>query len=76
MEQRLKKMMVNLFDISKDEINDNSSIDNVKGWDSLKHLEFMLAIEEEFEIQSLSSDQIVEMRNVATIKKNLASLGV
>ena len=73
MQQRLKKIMILLFDINENDINDESSIDNVKGWDSLKHMEFIFAIEEEFKIKPLTADQVSEMRTYGEVKKVLAS---
>ena len=71
MEQKLKKVIADLFDIKEDEINDNLSIENVETWDSLKHIELMFSIEEEFEIPQLSMDEIVEMTSIAEIKRIL-----
>ena len=65
--------MTLLFDINENDINDESSIDNVKGWDSLKHMEFIFAIEEEFKIKPLTADQVSEMRNYRAVRNVLAS---
>ena len=76
MEQKLKRIMAQLFAMAEDEINDGSAMHNLRKWDSLKHMELVFAIEEEFEIPSLDSDEIVEMTSVAAIKRILANKGL
>ena len=76
MEQKLKRIMAQLFAITEDEINDDSTMDNIRNWDSLKHMELVFAIEEEFEMPPLDSDEIVEMTSVAAIKKILTNKGL
>lgn len=63
------------FGVGVDEIGDTSSQDDIPKWDSLGHLNLVVALEEEFNIQ-LSDDQIVELLNYKlifeTIKEILA----
>lgn len=66
-EDRIKNVMAAIFEISADEINDDSSPDNVKSWDSLKHMNLIVALEEEFGVQ-FKDDEIVEMMNYSLIK--------
>jgi acyl carrier protein len=76
MEQRLRKIMVDLLNIREDTINDSLSMQNTESWDSLKHMALILSIEEEFGIPQLSMDEIVEMTTVAKIKQVLRNKGV
>lgn len=46
----IRKVMSAVFDVPLDKINDESSSDNIESWDSLRHLNLILAIEEEFDI--------------------------
>jgi len=66
-EQKLKKIMADLFEIKEDEITDESSINNIEKWDSLKHINLIISIEEQFGI-IISADDIVEMTMFAKIK--------
>ena len=66
MENRIKNVMAAVFEISVDEITDESSPDNVKSWDSLKHMNLILALEEEFAV-TFTDDEIVEMLNYTII---------
>ena len=40
----------NVFNIEKSKINQKMNSDNVDGWDSLKHMNLIIALEEEFNI--------------------------
>jgi acyl carrier protein len=51
-------------------------METVESWDSLKHIELVVSLEEEFEISQLSTDEIVEMISVAEIKRTLRNKGV
>jgi len=48
---------------------------NVEAWDSLKHMELIVALESAFEIE-LTFDEIVAMRSVQDIKRVLTGRGV
>ena len=71
MEERIKNVMAAVFEISPDQISDDASPHDIKAWDSIKHLNLVLALEEEFdirfeeaEIPSLVSFEII----AATVK--------
>ena len=49
-ENRIKNVMSAVFDISAQDINNNSSADTIDSWDSLKHMNLIIALEEEFDI--------------------------
>ena len=76
MEQVLKKIMARLFKVEEGTINDDSSISNIKAWDSLKHIELITSIEEEFKIPALYMEEIIKMTNMREIKAVLRSKGV
>jgi len=48
---------------------------SVDAWDSLKHMELVVSLEQSFEIQ-LSFDEIVTMQSVSEIKRVLRERGV
>jgi acyl carrier protein len=70
MEDRIKDVMAAVFEVPVDEINDDSSPDNVKSWDSLKHMNLIVALEEEFRVQ-FTDEEMVEMMNYKLIKSIL-----
>lgn len=55
-----------VFNIPLDQVNEDSSPDTIQGWDSLKHMNLVLTLEEEFGIQ-FAEEQVVEMLNVALL---------
>jgi acyl carrier protein len=64
--ERIKQVMSVVFDISPDQINEDSSIDNIENWDSLKHLNLILALEEEFGI-SIPDEEVGNLVNFKLI---------
>jgi acyl carrier protein len=66
-ETLLKNTVAGVLGISPDDINDDSSMDNLNEWDSVKHLNLVLAIEEIFGV-SLTEEQSLEMLSFALIK--------
>jgi len=67
MENKIKKVMSAVFDMPVEEINNESSPDTIESWDSLKHMNLVVALEEEFEIE-FTLEQIIEMVNYSLIK--------
>jgi len=72
LEFQIKNVMSIVFEIPIDGINNFSSSDNIESWDSLKHMNLIIALEEETEI-NFSEDEIIEMTNYKKIKKIIES---
>ena len=51
MEDRIRNVMAAVFDLPPDKISDDSSPHQIAAWDSMKHLNLVLALEEEFDIR-------------------------
>ena len=66
-ELRLKQVLANVFDEESESINDESSMDTIENWDSLKHLNLILALEEEFEV-SFDEDESIDIISYPLIK--------
>jgi len=66
-ETLLKNTVAGVLGVSPDDINDDSSMDNLHEWDSVKHLNLVLAIEEVFGI-SMTEEQSLEMLSFPLIK--------
>ena len=62
MEEKIKKIMSDIFFINISDITENSSQDTIENWDSIGNLNLVTALEEEFEI-NFTDDQIIEMLN-------------
>jgi len=70
MEDELKAIMADVLNIQKDKITYDISMDNCDTWDSLKHMELIVAIEQRFKI-TFTADEIVTMTNFAELKRLL-----
>ncbi len=74
---QVKTIFSNLFSIEPSQIHSKLSATDVDKWDSLQHLNLVVAIEEEFGI-SIDAEQITEMLTyeliISLIKENLELL--
>ena len=75
MEDKLFKIMSEVFDVPVEEINEKSSPDTIESGESIAHMKLVMALEEEFEVQ-FTDDQIVEMINVELILYTLKEIGI
>lgn len=73
MEERIRTIMSAVFDLPIESINEDSSPDSIESWDSLKHINLVVALEEEFKI-NFSDNEILEILNFKLIKKIVESL--
>ena len=74
MENRLKEMMAELFNMDTEEITDSLIMKNTDVWNSLKHMELIVSIEELFGVE-LTFDEIVSMQTFKGIKLVLNEKG-
>jgi acyl carrier protein len=74
-EQKLKQVLSRIFSISLDMITDNASPDTIENWDSVRHMNLVLALEEEFDFE-FTDDQVVEILSYKLIKIVLREHGV
>ena len=65
---RLLKIMSIIFNESNKKLNENISMLNYEKWDSLKNLNLLLALEEEFKIK-FSSIQTTKMLDFKSVLK-------
>lgn len=49
-EQTIKDLMAMVLNIDAAKIDDDTSMDNTPGWDSVNHINLIVALEEEFSI--------------------------
>ena len=74
-EVKLKQVLADVFGVDASRIDDEASVDTIEKWDSLNHLNLVLALEEQFKV-SLNEEQIVEMLNYPLVKAVLQENGV
>lgn len=68
----LAELFAEVLEIDPAELNDDSSPENVKQWDSLAAMKLVSAIEEKFKIQ-LSTKEIMKMSTIRLARKTLRS---
>jgi acyl carrier protein len=71
-EDQIKNVVSAVFEIPIEQIKDDSSPDTIESWDSLKHMNFVVALEEEFEVE-FTEDEILKMLNFMLIKEIISS---
>lgn len=70
LDEKLKRIISDVFGVDLMLIDENSSPDNIEAWDSLRQMSLIMALEEEFSI-TFSDDQVVEMLNYKLIRQAL-----
>lgn len=68
MDERLISLLEDILGIDGEEINEQTSADNVSQWDSLNHLKVITAIEEEFDI-IFTMDEVESVENVGELQQ-------
>jgi acyl carrier protein len=74
-EDRLCRTISAVLGVPADSLSDDASPDTVAEWDSMGHLNLVMALESEFGV-SLSAEDALGMRNVAAIRRLLRGRGV
>jgi acyl carrier protein len=72
--KKLEQLLAELLQIPVTQITGELAMKDLDVWDSLKHMELIAALEQQFDLQ-LSFDEIVAMRSVGDIKRVLSNRG-
>lgn len=67
-DEKLREIYVLLFQVEPRNINDESSPKTIPEWNSLQHLNLILALEEEFNIK-VSPDDATRMVSFAEVRR-------
>jgi acyl carrier protein len=70
--EQIRAMASDLFGVPVEQITAASSPQTIENWDSIQHLNLVLAVEEKFGVQ-LSPEEIEEMKNVGETAKLVES---
>ena len=65
--ENIKRVMSIVFEVPIEEITETSSPDTIGSWDSVRHLNLILALEEEFEI-SIPDEEVGNMLNFKLVE--------
>ena len=72
---RVFKIMSQVFKVPLEQVNEDSSPDQIAKWDSLEHMNLVLALEESFKVQ-FEAEQIGEMQSAGLILLVLKEKGI
>ena len=64
--ERVRNIASDIFGIPADRITAESSPETIENWDSMQHLNLVLAIEEKFGVQ-LDPEDIEQMKNIGAV---------
>lgn len=70
---RLNEVFRDFFDDDEIELSDETTADDIEGWDSLEHINLIVAIEDEFDIK-IPMGKAVSMKNVGEMVDLIAQL--
>jgi acyl carrier protein len=72
---RLHRTLQAVLGVSIEALSDDASPDTIPTWDSLNHLNLVLALEAEFGV-ALSAQDMLDLRNVGLIRTVLRDHGI
>lgn len=70
MEDKLKQVFKELFKIEPGDFREDLDVNSVAGWDSMNHLNLIIAMEESFNV-SFSTEEVIQMTSVKSIIETL-----
>ena len=75
MDEKLANLVADVFELSAKQVTEGLTAEKVESWDSMKHLQLVLALEQAYGVQ-LDTDEIPELRSVKDIIDSLRRHGV
>ena len=69
-EDRIKSVMSSVFHVPVEKIKDDASPDTIESWDSLKHMNLIVALEEEFRTEFNDNEIFRELFSITSGAKN------
>jgi len=73
-DEKIKSLLAEVLQLPAATITDDLEMKSTDVWDSLKHMEMVVSLEQSFGIE-LTFDEIVAMRSVGEIKRVLRGRG-
>ena len=74
-EGTLKQVIATMLNVDTSKIDEDSSMDNLPNWDSLRHMNLVLALDEEFKV-TIPDEDAGNITSYKLIKLVLNELGV
>lgn len=70
MRERIKQVMSDLWGIPVSDIPDDATPESLSQWDSIRHLQFVMALEAEFQVR-FTAEEMIELRSLASFERYL-----
>jgi acyl carrier protein len=70
---QVRSIASDIFGVSPDKITPESSPETIETWDSMQHLNLVLAVEEKFGVQ-LDPEDIEKMKNIGAVAELVEKL--
>ena len=74
-ENKLYQLIADVFSINISDVNDQSSPESIDDWDSFNGYVLLDELETKFNVK-FSLDEVIDVKNVADIKRHLQNHGV
>ena len=71
--EQVRSIASDIFGVPAEKITAESSPETIENWDSMQHLNLVLAVEEKFGVQ-LEPEDIEQMKNVGAVAKLVEKL--
>ena len=69
---RLKKIVLRELDLDDFDFNDNTTANMVPGWDSLTHIQIIVAVEKDFKVK-FKGIEIIKIKNMGELQNLIDS---
>ncbi|HEY3244500.1 MAG TPA: acyl carrier protein [Phycisphaerae bacterium] len=66
MNEALRKLLADVFGVKPEKISERDSHETIPAWDSLRHLQMVMALEQQYGIQ-IDTEQIANIKSVADV---------
>jgi acyl carrier protein len=70
--EQVRTIASDIFSVPLSSIQTDSTPDTIESWDSIQHLNFVITLEEKFEVQ-LSPEEIQQMQSIGQIADLIAT---
>jgi acyl carrier protein len=74
MKERIREVIADVIGANPDEIPLDAHQEGVPGWNSIRHMNLVIALEKEFQVR-FSDLHIAEMMSIALIEDTIVELG-
>jgi acyl carrier protein len=71
--ERIKNTMSIVLEVPEASLNEDSSTDTIENWDSLRHLNLILGLEEEFDV-TIPDEEVGNLTNFKLIESVINGL--